>query len=243
MHDVDGRLAASVINVQSNGYLVVAGERSIAFNRYVMNQTFRVRNLSGGDIANVRIFQLMHGYTSQQGVYDNRTYPGKLSQYHYDATLSGIDAGAAGEDSSASGLEDFIAFQSKVAPTAFEIGYYGIEGNGLDDHSIGKPSDGVHLSIEDDWQSLPYSSRQGTDSFAPSHKWIAGGQRWSVGNLTAGQSTDLDIVLSLLTGTKVTTTGGGGAPAATCPCNVVTADFASRALSAGPCSRDVLESA
>jgi flagellar L-ring protein precursor FlgH len=27
-----GRLAASVINVQSNGYLVVAGERSIAFN-------------------------------------------------------------------------------------------------------------------------------------------------------------------------------------------------------------------
>ena len=35
-----GRLAAAVINVQSNGYLVVAGERSIAFNNGVSTLRF-----------------------------------------------------------------------------------------------------------------------------------------------------------------------------------------------------------
>ncbi len=35
-----GRLAASVINVMSNGYLVVAGERSIAFNNGVSTMRF-----------------------------------------------------------------------------------------------------------------------------------------------------------------------------------------------------------
>jgi flagellar L-ring protein precursor FlgH len=35
-----GRLAASVINVQSNGYLVVAGERSIAFNNGISTLRF-----------------------------------------------------------------------------------------------------------------------------------------------------------------------------------------------------------
>ncbi len=179
-------------------------------NRYVLNQSFRIRNISGSAISNVQLFQLIHGLTSQRGVYDNRLYTGKLSQYRYDVTLAGIDANAAGVDSSAAGLEDYIAFQSNVAPTAFEIGHYGIEGNGLDDHGIGKPSDGVHLSIEDNWGNAPFAARQGRDSFAPANRWVAGGQRWSLGNLAAGQSSNFDIMLSLLTGTKVTTGGGGG---------------------------------
>ena len=40
--------------------------------------------------------------------------------------FTGTDANAAGDGSSTAGLEDFIAFQSKVAPTAFEIGGYGV---------------------------------------------------------------------------------------------------------------------
>ena len=126
----------------------------------------------------------------------------------FDATLSGIDATSVGSaGSSAAGLEDYIAFHSRIAPTAFEIGNYGID-DGTDNHSVGKPSDGVHLSIEDNWQNAPFSTRQGRDSFAPAVRWVAGGQRWSLGNLAAGQSANFDILLSLLTGTKVTTTGG-----------------------------------
>jgi hypothetical protein len=183
---------------------------SIHSNRYVLNQSFRVRNISGSTISNVQLFQLLHGLISQRGVYDSRAYAGKLSQYHYDAALTGNDASATGSGSSAAGLEDTIAFHSKVAPTAFEIGHYGIEGNGVDNHFNGKPSDGVHLSIEANWQGAPYATRQGRDTFAPTDRWIAGGQRWSVGNLAAGQATNLDILLSLLTGTKVTTGGGNG---------------------------------
>ena len=183
---------------------------SIDSNRYVLNESFRVRNLSGAAITNVQLFQFLHGLNSQRGVYDNRAYTGKLSQYRYDATLTGTDAGSAGAGSSSAGLEDMIAFHSKVAPTAFEIGNYGIEGNGVDDHSAGKPSDGVHLSIEANWQGAPFAARKGRDSFAPATRWIAGGQRWTLGNLAAGQSSNFDIVLSLLTGTKVPDGGSDG---------------------------------
>ncbi len=197
-----------------------AAPQSVDSNRYVLNQSFAIKNISGVSITNVKLYQLLHGFTSQRGVYDDRTYPGKLSNYRYDATLAGVDAGAAGVGSSDLGLEDIIGFHSKMAPTAFEIGYYGIEGNGLDDHSLGKPSDGVHLSIEDDWQHTPYSTRQGTDDFNPATRWIGGGQRWALGNLTNGQSTSFEIVLSLLTGTRITAgTGGGGGTSGSGSCN------------------------
>ena len=144
-------------------------------------------------------------------MYDNRTYAGKQSEYRYDVTLGGIDATTIGvSGSSSTGLEDFIGFGSKVAPSAFEIGHYGIQGNGIDDHVIGKPSDGVHLSVENNWTSAPYNARQGTDYFAPANRWVAGAQRYEMGTLAAGQSVSIDVMLSILTGTTVTVTGGGG---------------------------------
>ncbi len=179
-------------------------------NRYVMNQTVTLKNISGGNITNLQLFQLLHGFISQRGQYDNRSYAGKLSQYQYDVTMSGVDAGAAGTQSSSIGLEDLIGFHSKIAPSAFELGHYGIEGNGIDDHSAGKPSDGVHLSIEDNWQNAPYLGRKNRDSFAPAQRWVSGAQRWELGSIADGQSVNFDIVLSLLTGTKVVVTGGGG---------------------------------
>lgn len=182
---------------------------SVNSNRYVMNQTFTVKNISGVQITNVQLFHLLHGFISQRGQYDNRSYPGKLPQYQYDMTMSGVDAGAAGTQSSSIGLEDLIGFHSKVAPSAFEIGHYGIENNGIDDHSSGKPSDGVHLSIEDNWENAPYLARKNRDSFAPADRWISGAQRWELGSIAAGQSVSFDIVLSLLTGTKVVVDGGG----------------------------------
>ena len=186
-------------------------------SRYVLKQTATIRNVSGAAISGVQFCQFLHGLSSERGVYDPRSYSGALSNFHYDVTLAGVDAAAVGAGSSAAGLEDFIGFHASVAPSAFEIGYYGIEGNGVDDHAIGKPSDGVHLSIENNWQTPPYSTRQGTDAFHPATRWVAGAQRWNLGNLGAGQSVSLDILLSVRSGTRVTagtgTTGGcnGGA--------------------------------
>ncbi len=182
---------------------------SVNSNRYVMNETFTVKNISGVQITNVQLFHLLHGFISQRGQFDNRSYVGKLREYQYDMTMSGVDASAAGGQSSTVGLEDLIGFHSKVAPSAFEIGHYGIENNGIDDHSVGKPSDGVHLSIEDNWTNGPYLARKNRDTFAPADRWISGAQRWELGTIAPGQSVNFDIVLSLLTGTKVIVDGGG----------------------------------
>lgn len=169
-------------------------------NRYVMKQTYTVKNISGATISNVQLFQLLHGMNSQRGIFDNHTYSGPLGDFHYDTTLAGVDSWAAG---AGAGLEDFISFHAPSTPTAHEIGYYGIEGNGVDNHGIGKPTDGVHLSIEANWLTAPYNARQGTDLFQPPTRWVAGAQRWELGNLAANQTVSFDVLLSILTGTMV----------------------------------------
>ena len=174
-------------------------------SRYVLKQTATIRNVSGAAISNVQFFQFLHGLQSQRGVYDNRLHPGPWSAFQFDVTQAGVDAAAVGAGSSSAGLEDFISFHASVAPSAFEMGYYGMEGNGVDDHAFGKPSEGVHLSIENNWLTPPYSARQGTDNFAPTNRWIGGAQRWNLGHLAAGQSVNLDVLLSIRTGTRVTT--------------------------------------
>ncbi len=186
-------------------------------NRYVLKQTYTVKNIAGAALSNIQLFQLLHGLNSQRGLYDNRLYSGPLSSFRCDTTLAGVDAWATG---AGAGLEDVISFHAASAPTTHEIGYYGIEGNGVDNHSTGKPTDGVHLSIEANWLTAPYNTRQGTDYFAPPARWVSGAQRWTLGNLSAGQSVNFDVVLSILTGTKVpagpgsagSCDGGSGVP-------------------------------
>ncbi len=199
----------------------VTGELvAINSSRYVLKQTATVRNISGAALSNVQFFQLLHGLQAQRGLYDNHPHAGPLSQFQYDITQAGVDAWAVGPGSSGSGLEDYIGFHASAAPSAFENGYYGIEGNGVDAHSIGKPTDGVHLSIEDNWLHAPYSARQGTDYFAPPTRWIGGAQRWNLGALAANQSASLDVLLTVRSGTRVASgtgstggcNGGSGVP-------------------------------
>lgn len=180
-------------------------------NRYVMKQTATIKNVSGSSITGLQFFQFLHGLSSQRGLYDNRLHAGSLSEFQHDTTLAGIDPWSSGANSSSAGLEDYIGFHAIHAPSAHEIGHYGIEGNGVDDHGMGKPSAGVHLSIENNWTNPPYSARQGTDSFQPSQRWISGAQRWELGSLASNQSVSFDVLLSILTGTRVATgTGSSG---------------------------------
>ena len=189
-------------------------------SRYVMKQTCTLKNISASTLTGVQLFQFIHGLNAQRGVYDDRAHAGPLNSFRYDVTLAGVDPYAVAAGSSSSGLEDYLGFHASVAPSAFEIGPYGIEGNGADDHAVGKPSDGVHLSIENNWQDAPYSTRQGTDNFAPAQRWVSGAERWEMGTLAPGQSVSLDVVLSVRTGTKVPAgtdpsggcNGGSGVP-------------------------------
>lgn len=168
---------------------------SLVSNRYVLQQTYTFENIANTRLDNLQFFQFLHGLTSQSGVYDNRAHAGAMANYRYDTTLSGDAGGGANQF-------DYIAFHSKVAPTAIEIGSYGVENNGVDDHSTGKPVGdpanpfGTHLSVEG-------NTLNGQDSYAPAVRWVAGAQRYDLGSLQAGQSVQFDVALSILTGYQV----------------------------------------
>lgn len=182
-------------------------------SRYVLKQTCSIKNITSSAITNLQLFQLLHGLNAQRGHYDDRAHAGALSDHRYDVSLAGVDEWSVGSSSAPHGLEDYIGFHSSVAPGAYEIGHYGISGSGLDDHVSGKPSDGVHLSIEANWLTTPFSTRKGTDAFLPTNRWVSGAERWDLADLAAGESVSLDVILSIRTGTRLTTgqhaTGGG----------------------------------
>lgn len=168
--------------------------RAVTSDRYVLMQTYTFANVSGETLSNLQLFQFLHGLNSQSGVYDNRAYGGAMSEYRYDITLGG-DSGASG------GQFDYIGLHSKVAPSAFELGAYGIEG--VDDHASGKPSTGTHLSVEDD-------ALNGNDSYTPAQRWVAGAGRFDLGTLAAGQEARFDVMLTIRSGWQVGGGGGGG---------------------------------
>lgn len=178
------------------------GGSAIMSNRYVMKQSYTVVNVSQDTVSDLQLFQFLHGLNSTSGVYDNRSYAGALPAYRYGVTLKGEDIG------SASGQFDFVAFKSAVAPSALEIGAYGT--SPTDDHSVGKPSVGVHLSVESNWTG-PAASTSGRDAFAASSHgtpWIAGAQRFDLGVLAPNQSATLDVLLAIRTGWLVSSGEG-----------------------------------
>ena len=184
---------------------------SIDSNRYVLNQSFKVRNISGAAITNVQLFQFLHGLNAQHGVYDNRAYAGKLSQYRYDATLAGIDAGAVGAGSSsrgAGGLSSPSTRRSrpprlKSATTASKATAWTIT------RSASRRTACIFPSRTTGRARLMPRARAATAS----RRRTAGSQADSAGRWATSPADSpriFDIVLSLLTGTKVTTGGGGG---------------------------------
>ncbi|MDD2760284.1 MAG: hypothetical protein PHH11_08315 [Methylomonas sp.] len=163
--------------------------RSFMSNRYVLMQSYSITNTSTDTLNNLQFFQLLHGMHSQAGVYDNRGYAGAYSDYRHDITLHGNDNGVGRQ-------VDYISLSSSQAPTAFEIGHYGVEGNGIDDHSQGKPSVGTHISVEQ-------NALNNNDEFAPENPWVAGAERWDMASLAPGETKTLTVMLSLLTGWRV----------------------------------------
>ena len=133
-------------------------------------------------------------------MYDDRTYAGSaMPGLRYGITLGG-DAQSSG------GQFDYIVLHSDRAPAAVELGHFGIEG--VDDHGVGKPGVGTHLSIEN-------ITLNGVDAFAPAVRWVAGAQRWDLGTLAPDQSVSLHTTLAILTGWQVGGgSGGSGVPGA-----------------------------
>lgn len=159
-------------------------------NRYVLKQTYSITNSGDQDLVDLNLFQFLHSLEATTALFDDRFYAGALSAYQFDITQQGTSFfGGATHD-------DTVAFHSSVTPTAYEVGRYGVDG--VDGHDIGKPTSGVHLSVEADALS-------GVDSFAPTNpdKWVSGAQRFNIGSLAQTETKIFDVLVSIDTETQV----------------------------------------
>jgi hypothetical protein len=91
---------------------------------------------------------------------------------------------------------DVVGFHSNDAPiSGWEVGRYGV--NGIDSHVVGKPTTGVHLSVES-------TVLNALDVFAPGNKWVGGAQAFPLGDLAPGATATFDVLLSVNTVQTVT---------------------------------------
>ncbi len=170
---------------------------SVTSDKHILKQTYTITNQTASALNNVTLYQFAHGLRSTKAIYDDRDYidGGAYDGYRYAITQTGSDATAIpdGQGGFVS-IDDTITFLSNVQPDGFEVGYYGKEG--VDNHGIGKPSVGVHLSIES-------GTLNGTDAFDPSNPayWVSGAMNWNLGSLNAngqaGDTATFDVLLTI----------------------------------------------
>ena len=104
-----------------------------------MQQTYEVKNISGGPLTNVKFYQFLHGLHSTVALEDHRSYTGlPFEEYRYDSTQRGTTKGFESDTNEIFAHEDVLTMHARVEPSAFEVGEFGIEGT--DDHVVGKPS-------------------------------------------------------------------------------------------------------
>jgi len=159
--------------------------------RYVLKQTYRITNISGGALSDISLFQFLHGLHASKSIFDDRDYGGPMGAYRHDSTQLGDSYSIHTEDGTIVLHHDTLAFHSQMPPAAWEVGYFGRKD--LDSHEIGKPEIGVHLNVEADTLS-------GTDFFEPPEGgWVSAVQKFDLGDLPAGASVSHHLLLTVQT--------------------------------------------
>jgi hypothetical protein len=158
----------------------------ITSHKYVMLQTYTIKNLKCEDIRNLSIFQMMHAHPNgdfgpnNYGVYDPTNYSDPhddFFEFHYDMTFF------APYQNWSPDLDDVIAFSASVQPTAYTVGTFPSEGC-----CGGEPGCGsLHREVETD-------NLAGLNCLGPEE--IAGVMKWHLGTLKAQQEVSFTVLLS-----------------------------------------------
>lgn len=160
-------------------------------DRYVFRQQYQFANVSSGTLNNVKFYQLLHGLESGWGAYDDRDYGGAMSSYRYRLTQQGQSYSFDTRTMETVQHTDTLGVSFNMMPSGYELGFYGVKG--IDDHTVGKPSAGVHLSVETDtFSSMDYFNPSGTG-------WVSGALRFDLGSLTPSQTTSITSLLAIHT--------------------------------------------
>ena len=172
---------------------------SLLSSRYVFKQTYRIENISGGTLTNLRLFQFLHGLHTSKSLYDDRSYTGAMSAYRYDNTQQGDSYSFDSRTGEIVQHHDTIAMHSQILPAAWEVGYYGKKG--VDSHTVGKPPVGVHLKVE-------ANSLNNLDFFQPAEKgYVSGAMQFNTTSLAAGASITHDVLFTVQTTGEVKFSG------------------------------------
>lgn len=172
---------------------------NVVSDRYVFRQSFGITNRSGVTLSAVNFFKFCHSLEATAALFDDRAYAGTFGGHRYAITQAGLSPGFFIPNltnyfsNTAPVLHyDVVAQHGNSLPSAWEVGHYGVES--LDDHVFGKPSEGVHFSVEADALS-------NFDYFAPPERWVSGAVRHTIGTLAANASTNLEYLMSVRTET------------------------------------------
>ncbi|RME74292.1 MAG: hypothetical protein D6776_05495, partial [Planctomycetota bacterium] len=171
------------------------GSGSVSSNRYVLDQSYRVKNLSPVDsLTDVRFYQMLHGHPANTewpgvtAVHDTAVYgPAPLDAFHYDITETAENTGALDGTPTGWKFRDYIGIAAASAPDAYGLGVY-------PGHGPGKPISDVLTAIEGDGGTPGDLTGNGT-LFGPEE--VAGFLRWDVPSLAPGAAVTFDIVLSV----------------------------------------------
>jgi hypothetical protein len=164
---------------------------SLSAGRYVFRQKYEFQNITGGTLNNLKFYQLLHALTGGWGVYDDRDYGGGMSNYRYRLVQQGKSYSFDTRTMETVEHTDTIGVNFNVMPSGYELGLYGIKG--VDSHEIGKPSAGVHLSVEND-------SFNSMDYFNPgSTGWVSGALRFDLGSLAPMATTSITALFGIHT--------------------------------------------
>lgn len=152
--------------------------QSVMSNRYVLEITYKVTNISNSLLTNVSFFQFLHAHPNDDygpnnyGVYDPTQYiTGGFQEYRYDITQYGASLwNPPGSD--------ITGFSSAEPPASWGIGDF-------PGHSE-EPTMGLHLNIYND--TLPLTTSGGPLE-------IAGAMKWNYGTLQPGQSFTKSVLL------------------------------------------------
>ena len=170
---------------------VAMGVRSgqyVLSDRYVLHQTYRIRNVTASTLRSVRFYQFLHPHPANtetgiaQIVYDPDPHAAGAAQpYRYDVTGWAGNSGQIDNSPTGSTFHDHVSFAGSSVPADWGLGHYR-------GHDFGKPPCGLHCAVESD--TLANELTFGPDE-------VAGSQAWNLGDLAAGATAEVTVLLAV----------------------------------------------
>jgi hypothetical protein len=167
----------------------------VVSNRYVMLQTYTLKNISGSTLTGIRLYQMMHAHPANdetadvRAVYDPDPHPGPLSAFRYDITQFSENTGDPSGGPTGFSFRDHVGFSSMLAPSDWGLGHYRGHGAAKPPNTDVEPDgdgDGIHVEVEGD-------TLENEVSYGPDE--VGGALRWDLGSLAPSAEVQVDILL------------------------------------------------